>query len=375
MWYRGSKQFSADAAATSRYLHEVDLAAAAGNVTMTLPATGPDPTYCGFVNASAVTNGSKVVIIQTPAAVEVARLSAAGESVWLGRNPITGAWEILAYANPSEYQWTWANATERIATAASAAQIGRIGWQTDMARKYELLSLTRWGELFDSSLGIERSYMTIGGSTTAQSYGLTAVVGAGTLTARTPSNTSRATGLLRVGNVTSAVAGNIALVRGGGGTQAPLSAQGYRYLLRATLGAVSASMRWFMGLAFSAPAANVDPSTFTNCLGMGTGGVTANARFYNNDAAGAATETDLGASFPSATLNTGLEFELYTFDGSSYAMQARNLVTGAEVSASFSANVPANNVQYLWMFYAGNNADAVAVSLDPADLRLWQVTR
>lgn len=102
-WYIGSKQLSASATATTRYLHEVNLTAAPGDVTITLPAVSNDPEYVGVVISLGPNDGSKAVVIQTAAAVEIVRLLMTGEAAWIGRNPSTGAWEVLSHSSPSPY--------------------------------------------------------------------------------------------------------------------------------------------------------------------------------------------------------------------------------------------------------------------------------
>lgn len=101
-WFRGWIELTASAAATPRYMHAVNLAAAAGNVVITLPAAIVEsPLYVGVTNESALTDGSKVTIVQTSGGVEVARLSAAGETVWLALDPFTSTWSFIGSAKPT----------------------------------------------------------------------------------------------------------------------------------------------------------------------------------------------------------------------------------------------------------------------------------
>lgn len=373
MWYRGSIQLSADATVTSRYLHEVDLAAAAGSVTLTLPATGPDPTYVGVTNASSVGDGSKVVLVQTAAAVEVCRLSAAGESVWLGRNPITGAWELLAHDNPSEYQWQWANAAARVASLVSAAQIGRKGYQTDIAREYQRIGAARWGELADPQLGPLK--LSEGGDTNlVNALGYTGSVGiaAGTLTQRPSTSGSRGTAMLRTDITTAAGAGSQAAFRSSSVIN-PIPSQGFRFVTHVELSAASANVRWFAGLSATLSVANVNPNTFLNSCGIGRGNGEANLQLFHNDGAGVATQVDLGASFPAATANVAFQFQLYTVDGTSIVYQVLNLNTLAEISGTLTTDLLGNTS--LLFYYLSNNTDAVANSLGIGEARMQQIVR
>lgn len=376
MWYRGSIPLSASANATSRYLHEVDLGAAAGSVTITLPATGPDPTYVGVVNASTVANGSKVVIIQTAAAVEVVRLSAAGESVWLGRNPVTGAWEQLAHDNPSEYQWAWASAAERLAAQVSGEQVGRIGFQSDIGLPYTLLSqaagVGTWAGGPDPRMTLERSIQNSNAAAAFLATGLAPAFTFGSAVGMVVTPTNNATSMQRTLQRSAAGAGSITVYRSSGSACNYTSA-GLRYEFNFTVEEVTANMRWFVGLSLNAIASNLDPATLGNIVGIGrSSSADANVQLYNNDAAGTATKTDLGASYPAATAVTGYRFRLYTVAGAQWGWALKNLNTGAEISGTIGADIPTAASILLWHLYSSNGADAVAVALGLSTLRSWQ---
>lgn len=378
MWYRGSIALSASATATARYVHEVDLNAAAGNVTITVPA-GLDPLYFGVVNASTVANGSKVVILQTAAAVEICRLSAAGESVWIGLNPATGAWERLAHDNPSEYQWTWADATARLATQVSAEQIDRVGYQLDIATAFVLLETSgdawaQWGQVpWADTLNPNVVLMPSTGIAGVSIFGSVGGISLGTAAARVATNTNPATRIPRIAVNSSAVAGNIATIRQQGAvTPTVLTSFGFRHRQLCVLGAVSTNWRWFMGF-YSAPiTTNIDPGAAAAAcaIGIGRGNGEANVQLYHGAQPGA--RIDLGADFPASTANQGYELILFSFDNSDVRYQVTNVATGASTSGVVAA-LPVG-VALFWHWYASNNTDAVAVSLDPAEM-VWAKVR
>ncbi len=386
-WYVKSVQLSASANATAKYLHEVDLAAAAGNVVLTLPASGSDPLYVGVVNASTVADGSKVIIVQTAAAVEVVRLSAAGESVWVGRNPATGAWEQLAHDNPSEYQWTWANAAARNACQVSAAQAGQAGHQSDMALEYKLLATTgaagtngpRWGRLDPAGWAPIHSFNAIPGAAVLSTLGVAAGLVGFTQTLRTPSvsSTSKALTIARMGLVGASTLASVGNYRTGGfATALAIGGVPLRFRHLFTTGpAVTASQRYYYGITSDAPTTNVDPNTFLNAIGLGrSSGADANWQIYQNNGAGAATKTD--TTLPTGTANKLMELEYWTIDGTSWWLQLANLSDGGELSFPLTgAKLPLTSIGVLWTHYSCNNAEATAHGPDVCDFQVSQQIR
>lgn len=377
-WYRKSVAISASANAQRQCLFEVNLSAAAGNVVITLPAVAPLPYYIGAVNRSALGNGSKVVIIQTSAAVEVCRLSAAGESVWVGKS-LSGAWEILARANPSQWQWTWANATERLATLASTEQIGRQGYQTDLAQPFGLLDITggapnRWSLLNPNDVIAWREAFAQNNTTVMVQPGIGLTSITGTPLARACTQGNVLTQQSRWGITTAAGAGSLAQARNGVNI-GPGIYTGLRMQLTIGLAAVSANMRWYAGVGPFAAATNVNPNTFTDALGIGRN-AQGNLQFYNNDAAGLCTETDLGASFPAATVNTVYELWLYAALGAAaWTYNVRNVGSAAEISGVVNTNIMNSATSLMSsLFFLSNNTDAAVVGLDIMNYKIGQLT-
>ena len=382
MWYRGSIQLSADATVTSRYLHEVDLAAAAGSVTLTLPATGPDPTYVGVTNASTIADGSKVVIVQTAAAVEVCRLSAAGESVWLGRNPITGAWELLAHDNPSEYQWTWANAQARTACLVSSAQVGKVGWQSDLELGYRLISASplRFAPLSDPAILQPRYELGVPNlNTLVSGYGiLYAGQSGGTITGKTATDTTASLRLIRTAYVSAASPVGATIIREtNGGAPWPLGSFRARYLtVLYNNGDASANWQWFLGMSRAAIGGTVAPSSLFNLIGIGADTADGNVQIMHNGPAGTAEKQTLGAGFPARTNGLGYELEIFTADPTvSWVVQARNINSGEEQSFTFTSEFP-DQASFLYnSYYTNTGGDSVSVGLDFAGFMYGQRVR
>jgi hypothetical protein len=240
---------------------------------------------------------------------------------------------------------------------------------------YKLLGVspTRWGELDDPACPPRfwRGYMAPQTGTTVvniNSPGVSAV--AGTLTALAATSTNNATKIPRIQNLTAAPAGSIAVLR----TTAVPPLFSFRGRQTTVLSAVTAGMRWFLGWTSTAIASDVDPATALNSIGIGRGAGEANVQLYHNDGSGAATQVDLGAGFPAATLNSGYEIHALTRDNVTWGVAVRNVNTQEEVSAALSTNVPATASMYP-MLYASNGADAVQVSADVC-FGLWcQLTR
>lgn len=201
------------------------------------------------------------------------------------------------------------------------------------------------------------------------SFGLIPTTSFGALTTRAQTTTSPASMLLRTAVQTAGTAGALGVYRAAGSL--PYASAGFRYVFRGVLGAISSSMRWFQGISATLPSASVDPSAFTDCLGIGRGaGGEANVQLFHNDASGAATQIDLGASFPANAANEGYELEILTLTGAEYYYRVMNLNSRAETNGVLVSNIPTATTQAYWMFASSNGADAVAVSLDVSEMTL-----
>lgn len=274
------------------------------------------------------------------------------------------------------FRWNWADAAERLAeTPNPAYEGGLFGYQADIQAVYQLLANgpVRWARQPDGLASVPLGFYCSPNTdpTTGATYiGTTPsiVASGGVLVA--PNGANYATRLARGAFATAPGAGSISrwsAVQGGGGgvNSANGWRQFYRFVINNGAGA-SATMRWFAGTSGTVPAANVNPNTYLNAIGLGRTGVEANVQLFHNDAAGVATQIDLGANFPHGN-GEGYELELFTEDGTDYRYQVTNLNTSAQVSGILAADIPPNNTNTTrWQFYASNNADAVVVYLEVA---------
>lgn len=276
------------------------------------------------------------------------------------------------------YRWVWPDATARLAQAVTAAQIGGIGYQVDIRREYQLMALTggapnEWGERVDPSLGQMNSITpTVGTGITAM--GTVPVTAFGTLVGILQTTTTRATTLIRCLCSTTAVPGAIAVYRAGGSTS-PIPRWGYRYTAKTVLNDLTLASRWYMGITGSPPLANVAPNSIIFSVGIGADAAQTTTRLMHCGLTAPATEIDLGAAFPAKAAGTGLELQVFTLDGASYAWQVRNLATAAEVSGTFNAAMPDPFISAGWLWYASNNTDAAIVSAVIGGMQWPQVTR
>jgi hypothetical protein len=270
--------------------------------------------------------------------------------------------------------WSWADAAARNAQSVTAADVHARGFQTDVALNFRLAnhSPVRWVAEPDPAMAPSRSIQALIAGT-FQAYGDSASVIAGTATGRTPSSASKSLALIRTGMVTAASLGAVAILRGSTAGRAP-SAYGYRQEMRAMLGAVSANMRWSMGV-MSAPA-NTDhsPTVELNCVMIGADAADTTTQLYWNDASGTCSQFDLGASFPAKTLNTGYKLHVYTLNGTSFGWWVVNIDSGAERSGILTTNIPAASlVSWSYCYYVSSGLDSGSVALDVADSTLWQM--
>lgn len=205
-----------------------------------------------------------------------------------------------------------------------------------------------------------------GNGTTVAALGL-GVANTGTATARTVAVTNLSTSLRRLGFVSGAAGtscgtrhGLLQFYRGDAAGRG-----GFMYVTRFVIAAVGASLRWFVGFYGTAAAIlNVDPSTLPNIVGFGIDAGQTTVRFFNNDGGGAATATDLGASFPATTATVVYEARIFCApNGGTIFYSLQRLDSAALVEGSAAADIPANTVllaPQIWM----NSPAAAAVAID-----------
>ena len=203
----------------------------------------------------------------------------------------------------------------------------------------------------------------------------------GTQTVRSVATTSRFSRMLRWSTVSAATAGSFAAIYGpsllytiGNGA----GDGGFHFV--ATFGSSDAvtvsGARMFVGFQNSAGApTNVEPSTLTNCIGIGHGAAdTAMMLYYGGSAAQAPINlnTASGTSdFPANTLSID-PYELSLFASSAdqnVGWRVENLRTGTVVQGTIAnstpgVTLPANTAFLTYRFQRTNNATALAVGID-----------
>ncbi len=207
--------------------------------------------------------------------------------------------------------------------------------------------------------------------------GYTALTAVGTATARNVATTNLFTRMRRLGYVSVATVGGLASVRvavaqitvGDGSNNG-----GFMKVTRFGISDVAAvaGARMFMGIsATTAAPTNVEPSTLTNCCGVGHGASDTNLKlFYGGSTA--QTPIDLGANFP-ITHGSANVYELVLFsppnENGVIKYRVTRLNTGhvaeGTISGSGGIVLPATTtlLNYMWG-YRTNNATALAVGID-----------
>ncbi len=217
-----------------------------------------------------------------------------------------------------------------------------------------------------------------GAATLPGVFGYTALTAVGTATTRTVTTTNVFTRMRRLGYVSAASAGSLASLRVAVAqvTTGTGSLGGFHKVCRFGISDAAdvAGARMFVGMAVSTSApTNVEPSTLTNCIGVGHRSADTNLHiFYGGSSA--QTPINLGANFPSNTRNTdAYDLTLFAPVSGDAAGKVGWQVTrlGTEHVASGWID-PAGGVAlpgsttlmtYMWA-YRTNNATALAVGLD-----------
>ncbi len=206
--------------------------------------------------------------------------------------------------------------------------------------------------------------------------GYTALTIVGTATARNVATTNMFTRTRRLGIVSAATAAALASFRQPVAqitTGAGSGLGGFFKVIRFGISdaAAVAGARMFVGVSSSTAApTNVEPSTLTQCVGVGHRAADTNLHvFYGGSAAQA--PINLGANFPSNTLNTDL-YELALFaptSASDVRYQVTRLNTGHTASGTLANSggvalpAPTTLLSPTWGFRT-NNATALAVGID-----------
>jgi hypothetical protein len=202
-------------------------------------------------------------------------------------------------------------------------------------------------------------------------FGMVALTITGfTATARNVALTNLFTRMRRIGFVTPATAAAVGHFRSsvgqftvGNGTQG-----GFFFTTRFGISdaALVAGARLFMGVRESSTPTNVEPSTLTNCIGLGHGAADTTMKLFFGGVA-PQTPIDLGANFPISTNVDAYELALFAPPGATVcSYQVTRLNTGNVATGVLnSAQLPAPTVLLAAPWgYRTNNATAAAVGID-----------
>jgi hypothetical protein len=219
------------------------------------------------------------------------------------------------------------------------------------------------------------SYKANGNATTSTVFGGVAPTAGGTATTRNVATTSFFTWIRRVGQV-SATTGNASSglrhsqLQYGTGNGA--NRGGFHFVAR--FGISDATLvpgaRLFVGMVGGTGViGNSEPSALTNIIGVGMDAADTTLQIMHNDATGAATKINLGASFPESTNTDFYELVLYCApNDTSVLYQVSNLTTGAEASGEITTNLPLNTQLLAWQLWRHNVSTGVAVGIDIASV-------
>ena len=221
-------------------------------------------------------------------------------------------------------------------------------------------------------------YWNPGGNGTVQplAFGMAAPTLVGTGAARNVATTNLLTSMRRIGVASASTAGASGSFRTAAaqyflGNSAGMG--GFRIVIRygCSDAATVADARSFVGLVpGSGSISNVNPSTFINCIGLGSDSGESTLSIMHNDGSGTATKIALGANFPDHTLSAdAYELALFAAPNSlSVGYQVTRLNTGDVASGTITTNLPAANFLMSLQVGRNNGTTALAVALDLVSL-------
>jgi hypothetical protein len=215
------------------------------------------------------------------------------------------------------------------------------------------------------------TWFPAGNSVTIVANGNAALTATGTATAANVAVTNRHTYQKRLEYlVTVAATTAVAGYRGAaaqwtiGGPST--GAGGFHFICRwgPATGVATATNRAFVGMSSSTSApTDVEPSTQTNCAGVGWDAADTNMQFMYNDAAGTCTKVDLGASFPVPTSDRTEAYEIAMFSPpggtQSVSYEVTNLATGSVATGTVTTDLPTTSTLLAprgWMSVGGTSS-------------------
>lgn len=117
--------------------------------------------------------------------------------------------------------------------------------------------------------------------------------------------------------------------------------------------------------ATGATATTQSPSALTNCILLGNDSGDTNLQIMHNDASGACTKVNLGASFPANSTTAIYDFDLFAAPNAALVgWRVKNLVSGAEATGTITTDLPPTTTFLVPHAYANNGGTAAAVVLD-----------
>jgi hypothetical protein len=211
-------------------------------------------------------------------------------------------------------------------------------------------------------------------------FGFTAFTVVGTATARNIATTNFFNRMRRLGFVGAATAGSLAVARVAvgqitlGALDGTTPVGGFFKVVRFGISdaAAVAGARMFIGIAAVAAPTNVEPSTLTNCIGVGHGAADTNLKLFFGGSAAQA-PIDLGANFPANTRNVdAYELVLFCAPGSTQVgwqvtrLNTGHVAEGVLTGAAGTALPAASTLLSYSQNWRSNNATAAAVGFDIA---------
>ena len=211
---------------------------------------------------------------------------------------------------------------------------------------------------------------------TFSSFGCAGNPNPATVVARSIDDASMFTSLVRIGVQTSAAtAGASGQLRTNSG-QTPLLRNRAGLRCYAVFGisdaAAVANARMFVGLnTTTASMSNAEPSSQTNCIGLGADAGETTFSIMHNDGAGAATKIALGANFPADTRNADIyALTLTAQPGAAtveYLVERYNsdpVTPDFTASGSIETNLPSATTGLQFHFWRNNGTTALAAAFD-----------
>ena len=144
---------------------------------------------------------------------------------------------------------------------------------------------------------------------------------------------------------------------------------GFFMTMRFGCSSAVAGQRVIAGLTSSTSATSTSqsPSSLTSCVFVGNDAADANLQIMHNDASGACTKVDLGASFPVPSSSNNAMYELILFaapNAASIGWRVMRLDSPAVASGTITTDLPPSTTFLAPHIYVNNNGVASAVILD-----------